>query len=78
MIKAIARHLDDGDPQRRTERAIGLLGLLVGSLQLARAVIDPALSDQVLSAAHTNAMRLAGAQPGAHPFRPSNPTQESP
>jgi len=61
MVEAIARHLDDGDAQLANERAIGLFTLLVGSLQLARAVTDPELSDQVLAAAYTNAMTIAGA-----------------
>ena len=65
MIKAIARHLDDGDPQRTNERAIGLFSLLVGSLQAARAVTDPDLSDRILSAAYTNAMTIAGVRPDA-------------
>jgi TetR/AcrR family transcriptional repressor of nem operon len=65
MIAAIARHLDDGDAQRTNERSIGLFSLLVGSLQLARAVTDPALSERILSAAYTNALTIAGAQPGS-------------
>ena len=65
MIDAIARHLDDGDARLATERAIGLFTLLVGSLQLARAVTDPELSDQVLSAAYTHAMTIAGAREAA-------------
>lgn len=74
MIKAIARHLDDGDPQRTQERAAGLFSLLVGSLQAARAVTDPALSDQILAAAYANALTIAGARPDtASPL-----TQESP
>jgi AcrR family transcriptional regulator len=64
MIEAIARHLDDGDPQRTNERAIGLFSLLVGSLQAARAVTDPELSDRILAAAFSNAMTLATA-PGS-------------
>lgn len=60
MIQAIARHLDDGDAQLANERAIGLFTLLVGSLQLARAVSDRELSAQVLTAAHANAMALVG------------------
>lgn len=65
MVEAIARHLDDGDPQRTRERAIGLFSLLVGSLQAARAVTDPLLSEQILEAAYTNAMTIAGARPDA-------------
>ena len=68
VIAAIARHLDDGDDHtsRAEEQAIGLLGLLVGSLQLARALEDRELSDRVLAAAHANALKLmtpAGRRP---------------
>ena len=61
MIAAIARHLDDGDSQRTNERAIGLFTLLVGSIQTARAVTDPELSDRILEAAYVNAVTLATA-----------------
>jgi len=60
MIDAIARHLDDGDAQLAEERAFGLFTLLVGSLQAARAVTDPELSERFLSAAYANAMTIAG------------------
>jgi len=59
MIAAIARHLDDGDTDGTNQRAIGLFTLLVGSLQLARAVSDPAVSDRILAATYANAMTLA-------------------
>ena len=74
MIQAIARHLDDGDPQRANERAIGLFALLLGSLQAARAVTDPELSDRMLTAAYSNAMTLATAP--HHPARPTRPETE--
>jgi len=59
MIAAIARHLDDGDADGTNQRAIGLFTLLVGSLQLARAVSDPDVSDRILTAAYANAMTIA-------------------
>jgi len=59
MISAIARHLDDGDPELARDRAIGLFMLLVGSLQAARAVTDPELSDRILAATYANAMTIA-------------------
>lgn len=62
MIQAIAGRLEDGDPERATERAIGLFTLLVGSLQTARAVTDPELSDRILEAAYSNAVTLATAR----------------
>ncbi|MCE5287988.1 MAG: TetR/AcrR family transcriptional regulator [Nocardiaceae bacterium] len=59
MIQAIVHLLDAGDTPDAYDRAIGLYTLLVSSLQLARAVNDPALSDQILSAAYRNAMTIA-------------------
>ncbi|TCJ23933.1 TetR/AcrR family transcriptional regulator [Nocardioides jejuensis] len=69
MVTAISRHLDDGDPQRTRQRALGLFTMLVGSLQAARAVTDPELSDQFLAAAYANAMTIATA-----PLPPAAPT----
>jgi AcrR family transcriptional regulator len=74
MIEAIARHLDDGDPQRTNERAIGLFSLLLGSLQAARAVTDPDLSDRMLAAAYSTAMTLATAP--HDPARTTRPETE--
>ncbi|HWM74805.1 MAG TPA: hypothetical protein VNQ53_13730 [Nocardioides sp.] len=71
MIQAIARHLDDGDPQRTNDRTVGLCSLLAGSLQAARAVTDPELSDRILAAAYSNAMTLATA-----PHQPARPTRQ--
>jgi AcrR family transcriptional regulator len=61
MIDAITRHLDDGDREAAEERAIGLFSLLVGALQTARAVTDPALSERILAMALHTARALAGA-----------------
>ncbi|GAA3645108.1 TetR/AcrR family transcriptional regulator [Nocardioides ginsengisoli] len=70
MIQAIARHLDNGDPEQTEQRAIGLFSLLVGSLQAARAVTDPDLSDRMLAAAYANAVALATApRPPVHTNR---------
>ena len=74
MIEAISRHLDEGAAQQTDERAIGIFTLLVGSLQLARAVTDAELSDRILAAAYTQAMTIAEARPGPA----GTPTQESP
>lgn len=74
MITAIARHLDDGDAAAATDRAIGLFTLLVGSLQVARAVTDPELSERVLAAARANAVTLVNAPPA--PPRPAEVVSE--
>lgn len=67
-IAAIARHLRDGEDHTSPaeEQAVALVGLLVGSLQLARALEDRELSDHVLAAAHAAALTLvapAGRRP---------------
>ena len=77
MIAAVARHLDDGDVTRAKQRAATLVSLLVGSVQLARAVTNPALSEQILSTAYTHALAIAGVQPGAATLPAAPPTQES-
>jgi TetR/AcrR family transcriptional regulator, transcriptional repressor for nem operon len=63
LIDAITGHLAVVDSVDARERAIGLFTLLVSSLQLARAVTDPELSDQVLASGYQNAMRIADSQP---------------
>ena len=64
LVDAIALHLGAGGSAGARDRAIGLLTILVSSLQFARAVTDPELSDQILRSAYGNAMRMA---------EPSNP-----
>ena len=61
LIEAIARHLDQGDPETAQQRALGLFTLLVGALQAARAVSDAELSDQILATTYSNAMTIVGA-----------------
>jgi TetR/AcrR family transcriptional regulator, transcriptional repressor for nem operon len=61
MIAAIARLLNSDDAESAQDQAIGLYTLLVSSLQLARAVTDPELSDRILESAFRNAMALIGA-----------------
>lgn len=60
MIAAIARLLEAEDAESGQDRAIGLYALLVSSLQLARAVTDPELSDRILASAYRNAMTIVG------------------
>lgn len=73
MIAAISTRLDGGGAEQTVERAIGIFTLLVGSLQLARAVTDAELSDRILAAAYTQAMTIAEARPDPA----GTPTQES-
>ena len=58
MIAVIVRrtHIDDTSAARTL--AIGLMSTLIGTLQLSRAVSDPTLSNEILAAGLTNAIRL--------------------
>lgn len=58
IIDAVAAHLSPDDPAAARSRAIGLFTLLVGSLQLARAVTDPTLSADVLETGIRTALDL--------------------
>jgi TetR/AcrR family transcriptional repressor of nem operon len=62
LADAIARHLSaDGTVTQddARSRAIGVLALLVGALQSARAVDDDQLSEQILAAARSHAVMIA-------------------
>jgi TetR/AcrR family transcriptional repressor of nem operon len=68
LIRAVAAHLDQGDHELAHRRAVGLFTLLVGALQTARAVTDPALSEQILAVTYLHAMNLIGADPSTAPI----------
>lgn len=70
LVDAVAQHLAADGAMAADEarsRAIGVLTLMVGALQSARAVTDPELSDQVLATACIHAMTLAGVPDGQVP-----------
>ncbi|QRY42762.1 TetR/AcrR family transcriptional regulator [Mycolicibacterium boenickei] len=58
IVDVVATHLSPHDPSAARTRALGLFTGLVASLQLARAVSDPTLSDEVLAAGIANAQLL--------------------
>lgn len=58
IVNTIAAHLSPHDPTAARTTALGLFTNLVATLQLARAVSDPALSDEVLAAGISNALKL--------------------
>ena len=49
LADAVAAHLDPQSPQRLRVKMLGVLATLVGTLQLARALDDTELSDQLLA-----------------------------
>lgn len=61
VVNTIASQVNPRDPSGARTTALGLLTLLVATLQLARAVSDPALSDEVLASGVRNAQALLDA-----------------
>jgi AcrR family transcriptional regulator len=60
VIDLIAAQIGKGSRAERRRRAMAAYGMMVGSLQLARAVSDRRLSDEILANAVEAALRLAG------------------
>lgn len=58
IVEVIATHLSPEDPSASRTRALGLFTVLVATLQLARAVSDRELSDDVLRSGILNAQLL--------------------
>jgi TetR/AcrR family transcriptional repressor of nem operon len=60
IILLIAAQLRTGSVAERRRRAMAIYGMMVGTLQLARAVNDRKLSDEMLESAIESALSLAG------------------
>ena len=60
IILLIAAQLRTGPVAERRRRAMAIYGMMVGTLQLARAVNDRKLSDEMLESAIEGALALAG------------------
>lgn len=58
IVDQIAAKICPRDPSSARAQALGLITVLVGTLQLARAVSDRALSDEILAAGILNAQSL--------------------
>jgi AcrR family transcriptional regulator len=72
FIAMLAEQLPEGDSKASKGRALALFGLLVGTLQIARAIPDTALAENVLKEGIEAAMHLAGA-----PTRVARPTTKT-
>jgi AcrR family transcriptional regulator len=59
IVDLIAARAGDGSARARRKRAIAVYGLMVGALQLARAVNDRKLSDEILEGAADSALAIA-------------------
>ena len=65
FIELIATQIREGSADERRRRAIAIYGMMVGTLQIARAVSDRKLSDEILESGVSAALALAGeAKPG--------------
>ncbi|MBA8903300.1 TetR/AcrR family transcriptional regulator [Phyllobacterium sp. P30BS-XVII] len=65
VIEVIAQQLPGREPEDAHQTARAMFALVVGSLQLARAVDDPALSDDILEGAIAAVLHLASPRPKA-------------
>jgi TetR/AcrR family transcriptional repressor of nem operon len=62
----IETHLPEAMPPRRKRQiALGIFSTMVGALQMARAVDDPKMSEEILEAGITSALALAQIEPAA-------------
>lgn len=59
FIALIATQIQAGSPAERRRNAVAIYGMMVGTLQLARAVNDKKLSDEILESGVTAALALA-------------------
>ncbi|SDT51318.1 TetR/AcrR family transcriptional regulator [Bradyrhizobium canariense] len=60
FISLIATQIRKGSAARRRRDAVAIYGMMVGTLQLARAVNDKQLSDEILESGISAALALAG------------------
>lgn len=60
IVAVIAAHLSPEDPSAARATALGLFTILVATMQLARAVSDRGLSDDILESGVSNARLLLG------------------
>jgi TetR/AcrR family transcriptional repressor of nem operon len=70
FIAMLAAQFPEGDSEASRRRALALFGLLVGTLQIARAIPDAALAGSVLEEGIEAALKLAGVS-SSHIVRPA-------
>ena len=64
VIDGLAARMAPEDPPSARVKALSLLGMMAGTLQLSRALTDRQLSDQLLEQGLRNALALIGAEVG--------------
>ncbi|GAB3003129.1 hypothetical protein [Saccharothrix stipae] len=60
IVEEIATRLAPGDPRSARGKALGIFTMVVGTLQLSRALSDPTFADEVLEQGIQNALALMG------------------
>lgn len=65
FIELITTQIRKGSDEERRRRAIAIYGMMVGTLQIARAVNDRKLSDEILESGVSAALALAGEETAA-------------
>jgi TetR/AcrR family transcriptional repressor of nem operon len=65
LVDEIAARLSPEDPESAHGRALILFTMIIGTLQLARAVTDPDLSDEALAHGLRQALTFVGVEPAA-------------
>jgi TetR/AcrR family transcriptional repressor of nem operon len=65
FIELITTQIRKGSEEERRRRAIAIYGMMVGTLQIARAVNDRKLSDEILESGVGAALALAGEETAA-------------
>ena len=75
IVDQIAARLAPEDPAVAKGRALSLFTMIIGTLQLSRAVADRELSDELLEQGLGNALGLLG---GDHHTRPAHPYRNAP
>jgi TetR/AcrR family transcriptional regulator, transcriptional repressor for nem operon len=63
VIDDIAARLASDDPHSARVKTLGVFALMVGTLQLSRALADRQLADEILEQGIQNALALLGAEP---------------
>ena len=66
IIDDIAAQLAPADPQSARTQTLSVFALMIGTLQLSRALSDPELADAVLEQGIQNALTLLDTEPGGH------------
>ena len=62
VIDGVAARVAPGDPQSVRVQALSIYALMVGTLQLSRALADRRLADEVLEQGIQNVLALLGAE----------------